>query len=203
MTMKLYYAPRTRSSRVRWILEEAGIPYELERIDMAAGGHKKPEYLAVHPLGSVPAFKDGDRTLIESAAICMYIADKFPEKKLAPAPGTLERGEYYQWIMYGMATMEPPVATVFLQTVMLPPEKRNPHVLDEAKTRYKMVLDVLQNGLKGKEFIVGGQFSVADVIIASILSWSKALGLLEHHPDLVNYSKAMTSRPAFKRAIAD
>ncbi len=203
MALKLYYAPKTRSTRPRWVLEELGVPYELERIDLPSGGHKKPEYLKVHPLGAVPAFKDGDKPMIESAAICMYLADKFPEKKLAPAVGTPERGDYYQWIMFGMATMEPIVYTVFQHTVMLAPEKRNPNIADEAKTKYKNALNALSEALKGKQFVVGNQFTVADVVIGSILSWSKAMGMLNDHPDLVAYSKSLAERPAYKKAIAD
>ncbi len=203
MALKLYYAPRTRSTRPRWVLEELGVPYEIERINMAAGDHKKPEYMAIQPLGAVPAFKDGDQPIFESAAICMHLADKFPDKGLAPAPGTPARAEYYQWIFFGMATMEPVVTTVFQHQVMLPPEKRDPNALDAAKVRYQTILNVISKALSGKQFIAGGKFSVADVVIGSILQWSKAMGLLNDNPDLVAYVKTLTERPAFKRAIAD
>ena len=103
MSLKLHYVPQTRAGRVRFVLEELGVPFELLR--MEAKDTKSPEYLKVNPLGHVPALVDGDTTVIESAAICMYLADKFPEKKLAPPPGTPERAAYYQWIVYAMVTM--------------------------------------------------------------------------------------------------
>src|SRR5258705_12836566 len=111
--MKLYYARMTRAGRPRWMLEETGAPYELVRLDLSRGEHKKPEYMKIHPHGSVPALDDGDLALFESAAICAYLADKFPEKRLAPPVGTPARGLYYQWIVYSMATMEPPILKVF------------------------------------------------------------------------------------------
>ena len=103
--MKLYYAPQTRAGRVRWMLEEIGAPYELVRLDMSKGDHKKPEYMKIHPHGAVPALADGDLAMFESAAICAYLADKFPEKRLAPPVGTPPRGLYYQWMIYSMATL--------------------------------------------------------------------------------------------------
>ena len=114
--MKLYYAPQTRATRPRWMLEEIGAPYELVRLQLSKGEHKQPEYLRVHPHGAVPAFADEHVTLFESGAICAYLADTFPEKQLAPAAGSAQRGPYYQWLFYSMATMEPPVLKVFLNT---------------------------------------------------------------------------------------
>jgi len=89
--IKLYYAPRTRSTRPRWLLEELGVPYELVRLDLGKGDHKKAEYLAIHPHGVVPALEDDGRVIIESLAICLYVADKFPEKGFAPEIRTIER----------------------------------------------------------------------------------------------------------------
>ena len=109
--LKLYFAPRTRATRPRWLLEELGVPYELVELDMSKQEHKQLPYLRIHPLGRVPALADGDQVIFESAAICMYLADKFPEKKLAPAVGTPERGQYYQWMVYAGATLEPEVLT--------------------------------------------------------------------------------------------
>ena len=103
--MKLYYAPQTRAVRPRWLLEEIGAPYTLVRLDMSKGEHKTPEYVKIHPHGAVPALVDGDVTMFESAAICAYLADKFPEKRLAPPVGSPARATYYQWIIYSMATL--------------------------------------------------------------------------------------------------
>src|SRR4051794_3745039 len=110
--LKLYYVPRTRAVRARWMLEELGVPHELHRVDLANGEHRSPEYLArVHPLGHVPVLVDGETAIFESAAIIAYLADRFPEKQLAPAPGSPERGPYYQWMFYAVTELEPHVAT--------------------------------------------------------------------------------------------
>ena len=106
MTIRLYYAPKTRAGRVRWMLEELGADYELVPVDREGGECDKPEYRLVHPLGKVPALDDGGTKIFESAAIILHLADAFPEKQLAPAPGTKERGLYYQWIVFNVATIE-------------------------------------------------------------------------------------------------
>lgn len=198
--MKLYYSPQTRSVRPRWLLEEIGAPYELVTLDMAKGEHKKPEHLKIHPHGAVPALVDGDLVLIESAAICMYLADKYPEKQLAPAVGTPARGTYYQWMVYTMATLEPPVLQVFMNTVFLPEAERSAEAVEKGKTQFKEVARVLENALAGRTFILGEQFSAADVMIGGTLAWAAFMGLLNGHPVLQAYAQRLSERPAFKRA---
>src|SRR5262245_31306553 len=124
--LKLYYASQTRAGRPRWLLEEIGTPYELVRLELAKSDQKKPAYLKINPNGTVPALVDGDLALFESAAICQYLADKFPDKKLAPPVGTPARGRYYQWIHYAMSALEPPLVTIFQHTMMLPEAQRKP-----------------------------------------------------------------------------
>lgn len=201
--MKLYYAPRSRAARPRWMLEEIGAPYELVRLDLAKGDHKRPEYLKIHPHGVVPAFVDGDLVMFESAAICAYLADKFPEKRLAPPPGAAARGLYYQWLVYSMATAEPPVLKVFLNTVMLPEAKRSAAAAEEGRAQWASVARVLESALEGRSFLVDDAFSAADVMVGSIANWSKALKLLEGFAVLQQYAARLASRPAFQRANAD
>jgi len=201
--MKLYYAPQTRAARPRWMLEEIGAPYELVRLQLSKGEHKKPEYLKVHPHGAVPAFVDGDLAMFESAAICAYLADKFPDKRLAPPVASAERGHYYQWLVYSMATMEPPVLKIFLNTRMLPEEKRSAAAVEEGRTQWAGVARVVEQALEGKSFLVADQFTAADVMVGSILGWSGFMGLLEGFPGLQSYAKRLASRPAFQRANAD
>jgi glutathione S-transferase len=201
--MKLYYARMTRATRPRWMLEEIGTPYELVRLDLSKGDHKKPEYMKIHPHGAVPALVDGDLALFESAAICAYLADKFPEKQLAPAVGTPERGLYYQWLVYSMATMEPPVLKVFLNTRFLPEEKRSPALVEEGRIQWAQVGRTLEAALAGRTFIVGDHFTAADLMVASIAGWAKFMGLLEEFPTLQRYVARLAERPAFQRANAD
>lgn len=201
--MKLYYAPQTRAGRPRWILEEIGAPYELVRLDMSKGEHKQPDYMKIHPHGAVPALVDGDLAMFESAAICAYLADKFPEKRLAPPIGSPARGLYYQWLVYSMATLEPPVLQIFLNTVMLPEAQRSAAAVEEGRTKFAEVARVLEQALTGKNFILGEQFSAADVMIGSTLVWAQFMGLLTGHPELEGYAKRLSERPAFQSARAE
>jgi glutathione S-transferase len=198
--MKLYYSPQTRAGRPRWLLEEIGEAYEIMPMDLHKGEHKKSDYMKIHPHGAVPALVDGDLALFESAAICMYLADRFPAKKLAPEVGTPARGLYYQWMVYSMATLEPPVLDVFLHTVMLPEAERSPAVVDKARATFATVGGVLSNALTGRTFILGDRFSAADVMIGSTLAWAGFMGLLSDHPTLQGYVKRLQERPAFQRA---
>ena len=201
--MKLYYSRFTRAHRPRWVLEELGVPYELQRLDLRQGEHKSPEYLKVHPLGQVPALEDDGLVLLESGAICQYLADKYPEAKLAPAPGTRERGEYYLWCTYLLATVEPELATAFLHLRMLPEAERIPAVAEIAKGKLMKMLRVLEAKVDGREYLVGDQFSVADVLLAAQLSWAKSFGMVDDFPGLQAYMKRHMARPAAQRAYAD
>ena len=200
--MKLYFVPRTRALRPRWMLEELGVPYELQVLNVAEGENKRPEYLAVHPLGSVPALEDGEVKLFESAAILQYLADKYPEKGLAPQVGTPERGEYYMWMMFCMTTVEPPLVDIFHNTVLLSEPLRNPALADKGRKRFAEVAPVLEARLRGREFIVGERFSAADLLLANLLGWAGMMGATADFPGLQEYAKRHTSRPAAKRAYA-
>jgi glutathione S-transferase len=201
--MKLYHSPRSRSVRARWLLEEIGAPYDLVTLDFAKNEHKTAEYMKIHPHGAVPALVDGDLAMFESAAICAYLADKFPEEHLAPPVGTPARGRYYQWMHYSMATLEPPVLQVFMHTVMLPEEQRSAASAEEGRAKFAEVGRVLSQALTGKPFLLGDQFSAADVMIGSTLSWASFMGLLNDQPQLQDYVKRLSERPAFQRAQKD
>lgn len=201
--MKLYHSPRSRSVRPRWLLEEIGAPYDLVTLDQSKNEHKTPAYMKIHPHGAVPALVDGDLAMFESAAICSYLADKFPEKHLAPPVGTPARGLYYQWMHYVMATLEPPVLQVFLNTIMLPEGQRSAAAAEEGRKKCAEVAGVLSQALAGKQFILGEQFSAADVMLGSTLSWAAFMGLLNGYPELEAYVKRLSERPASQRAQAD
>jgi glutathione S-transferase len=201
--MKLYHSPRSRSVRPRWLLEEIGEPYELVTLDMTKNEHKSADYLKIHPHGVVPALVDGDVKMFESAAICLYLADKYADKGLAPAVGTPARALYYQWMVYSMATLEPPVITIFLNTVFLPEEHRSATATELARQSFKGVAKVLSEALDGRQFMLGERFSAADVMIASSLAWSQFMGLLEGQPILQEYAGRLSERPAYQRAQAE
>lgn len=201
--VKLYYVPQTRAHRARWMLEELGVPYELVRVDVAAKQNKTPEYLAIHPHGHVPAIQDGGMTMFESAAICLYLADRYPEAGLAPPPGSVERGPYYQWMVYAMSELEPTIAAVGLHTRMLPEAERVPALADRGRRLFGECARVLKDALRDRPYLLGERFTAADVMIGGVLGWAKVLGLLEDQPEVKAYLKSLTERPASKRARAD
>jgi glutathione S-transferase len=198
----LYHAPQSRSVRPRWLLEELGTDFKIVPIDMSKQEHKSEAHLRIHPHGQVPALTDGDLTLIESAAICMYLADKFPAAKLAPALGTPERGRYYQWMVYCIATLEPPVLQVFMNTVMLPEVERSAAQETAGRAQFAEVAKVIAAGLGDRPYLLGNEFSAADVMIGSTLAWASFMGLLDGQPVLASYVERLTQRPAYQRMQA-
>jgi glutathione S-transferase len=180
--MKLYFAAQTRAIRPLIMLEELEVPYETVLIDFKAGEHKSDEYRKIHPHGQLPALQDGTLTMFESAAICAYLADKFPDKRMAPALGTVERGMYYQWMFYSMAALEG-------------------FALD--RERMKECFLVLDRVLSGRKYLVGDKMTAADVMIGSGVVWLDARHhLLNDFPSLDAYAQRLTARPSFQRAFA-
>ena len=197
----LYHSPRSRSVRPRWLLEEIGTEYTVVPVDLA--GTKSEAHLRVHPHGQVPALVDGDLALIESAAICLHLADKFSAAKLAPAVGTPERARYYQWMVYSIGTLEPPILQVFMNTVQLPEAERSAEKAAAGRTQFATVGKVLSDALAGRSYLLGEQFSAADVMIGSTLAWASFMGLLDGFPALASYVERLVQRPAYQRAQAD
>jgi glutathione S-transferase len=200
--LKLYYAAQTRSTRPRVVLEELGVPYELTRLDMSKNEHKNPEYLKIHPLGKVPALQDGDSVIFESVAICLYLADKFSEKGLAPALHSPERGHYYQWVMYAAATLEPLIGVVFVNTIRQP-EYKDLQATKDAQTGFAQCAAVLEAELQNKSFLLGEKFGVVDVLMGSMLSWARSIKLLEGYPNIAAYISRVVTRPSFVASRKD
>jgi glutathione S-transferase len=200
--MKLYYVPMTRSNRPRWMLEELEVPYELVRLDPKKGDNKTPEYLAINPTGKVPSLVDGEVKMFESAAIVAYLGDKYADRKLAPPVGAPERAAYYQWLFFGMTTLEQPVGLYGQHTSSLPPEKRVPHVAEDAKAAAERALTAVEKSMQGREWLLG-RFTAADIILGGTVLWALGLKLLEGHPALVGYANRLKDRPAFQRSRKD
>lgn len=195
--MKLYFFQQSRATRVRWMLEELGIPYELAPVDMSKGEHKQPAYLEVHPMGLLPAIEDHGFNLFESAAIIMQLADKYPEKRLAPAVGSNERGEYYQWILFAMNEAEKPIWIIAQHTRFLPEAERSADATARASKRFKEVASVLEERLQGRAFILGNTFSAADVVLGGVLFFASRMGQLgDDTPTLKAYLDRLMARPA-------
>lgn len=201
--LQLYYVPQTRSTRPRWILEELAVPYELVVLPRSLEERKKSDYIKIHPHGRVPALVDGDVVLFESAAIALYLADKYIEKGLAPPLSSPLRGPYLQWALYAATTFEPPVYQIYRHTQVLPDEDRSSFIVREAKGTLEEIFQTLVRELGNKPFLLGDKFTAADVLIGSVATWARGLGLVERHPVLVNYAKRLSSRPAFQKARSD
>ena len=196
MEIELYHTPKTRSHRPRWLLEELGVEYRLRPVDLF-GGEKNP----AHPLGSVPAIKLDGTTMIESCAICHWLADHYPEAGLAPSQDAADRIPYEQWMFFVPGTLEPPAFDIVLHTFILPENRRVTEVLPFAELRYRAALKVLNRTLEDRDYILGETFSAADILIGSTLQWLPEM--LEDFSVLKNYVKRLTARPACQRALAE
>lgn len=203
--IKVYDAPfgGTRGSRVRWILEEVGAKYEHVPVDVRTGEQRSPEHVARHAHGLVPAVDVDGQRLIESAAICMHIADLFPAAKLAPAVGTAERAQWYQWIVYAPATLDEASIGYLFHTKILPPEQRKTEPVERGRAVWSVAAPLLSRTLEGREFLVGNQFSAADVVLGYVAGVAARTGLLEGHPTLGAYVQRLSSRPAFKKVFGE
>ena len=201
--MKLYYAPRTRAVRPRWLLEEMGIPYDLVRLNMAEVTKTHPEYQTLHPHGAVPTLQDGNLTLIESGAICQYLTEKYPDKKMAPLPGTPTRALYLQWMFYCPGTFEGPFTQLFQQTRGLPEAERTPGLADKLRGEFGEVLGFLENMLKTRQFLCGDEFTAADIMLGHSLLNAKRYEMIHNLPNLERYLDVLGGRPARLRATQD
>ena len=195
MTAKLtfYTHPMSRGRVTRWMLEETGLPYDTVVLDYGTS-MKAPEYLAINPMGKVPALKHGDTVITEQAAICMYLADLVPEKKLAPPVGSPARGSYYRWISF-MAPLE-----------QLMVSKASGGALPDARMAgfgtEKDLLDTLEAALKDREYLAGDTFTAADLLVAAYVGWYLQFKLLEPRPAFVAFAARHQQRPAALRAYA-
>jgi glutathione S-transferase len=189
-----YTHPMSRGRIVRWMLEEVGEPYRTELLEYGTT-MKAPEYLAINPMGKVPALRHGAAVVTECAAICAYLADAFPEAGLAPPPGDRLRGPYYRWLFFAAGPLEA-AATNKAFEFEVPPERR-------AMAGYGSladVLDVLEAALAEREYLVGDRFSAADVYVGSHLGWGMRFGMVEQRPAFERYFERLIARPAALRA---
>lgn len=199
---KLFHTAMTSSFRCRWTLEETGLPHELVHMDLARADHKQPEYLKIHPLGNVPALVHGDNTVIESAAICMYIAEQDPERRLVPPEGTSARGHYYQWILFAMTNLYSAIHPTYLRAYFGPPEKRSETATDDERAALRRQLALLDPHIESG-WILGEQFTTADIVVGGLLVWADTGGQLRGAGPAEAYLARLRERPAFQRAIAD
>jgi glutathione S-transferase len=200
--IKLYFSPYTRSHLVRFTLEELEVPYELVRLDVQKGEHKAPDYLRVHPLGVLPAIEDDGQTILECGAICMHLADKTPAKRLAPALGARERATYTQWMFFAFATELFALSKIAMHTRFLPEPMRVAAIAEDGYRAWPDVAKMLSSAVHGKKWLLGDQFTTADVACGGSLWLANLIGVLGDYPELRAYHERVAARPAFERGFA-
>ena len=194
-SITFYHSPNTRSSGTLLLLEELGVPYELHVLNMKAGEQRQPAYLAVNPMGKVPAVKHGDALVTEQAACFIYLADLFPEKGLAPALDDPQRGPYLRWMIFYGNSFEPALVDKAM--------KREP--ADPAMSTYgdyDTMLGTLTAQLRAGPYILGDRFSAADLLWGPALAWTTMFGLVPELPEIKSYIERVTSRPSFAKTKA-
>ncbi len=193
--LTLYHMAPSRSAIVHWMLEEIGQPYDLRVLDLSKGEGRTPEYLALNPMGKVPTLVHGDTVITEAAAICAYLADEFPDAKLNIPVGTPKRGVYFKWMFFGPSCLEPAIMDHAF------PRKDPPPSSALGSGSYEAVLGILANATgASKPYLMGEQFTAADVVIGSGLWWGTSFNLLPKRPEFTAYIDRVTQRPAWQRA---
>jgi glutathione S-transferase len=185
--MKLYYNPRSRAVIAKWMLDECGADYEIVPIDFEKREHKTPEFLKINPAGKLPALVDGEAKIFEGAAICLYLADKFPEAKLAPKIGAPERGRYLSLMVYSTSQLEPAMGDHLLGQNTLP---------QRGWTDFETARNVIESELGDGPYLFGDWFTAADVMIGSMFIWKRLFGSPADGARLEAYVDRLLARPA-------
>ena len=193
--LTFFHAPNSRSGGTRALLEELGADYDLHALNLKTGDTRKPEYLAINPMGKVPAIRHGDALVTEQPAVFMYLADLFPAAKLAPPIGDPLRGPYLRWMVYYGSCFEPALADKAMQREPLPPSTCG---YGDYDTMLKTLTDQLERG----PYLLGDTFSAADVLWATALNWTVMFKLVPELAVIRAYIDRVASRPAMQRAAA-
>ena len=189
----------SRSTRVVWTLEEIGTDYDYVKVDLMGGGTRRPPFSELNPFGTVPVLKDHDLVLTESGAICLYLCEKFPDAGLLPPVGEPDRARCLKWAFFVTSELEQPLWTKAKHTFALPEDWRVPAVKDTANREFERAVAVLAGDLGDAEYLVGGRFSVADILVGHTLAWAGSAKM--PLPDNVAaYAKRVLARPALARA---
>jgi glutathione S-transferase len=193
--LRIYHREHAgRPIRVAWVLEELGEPYEVAVMTREEG--RGEEHRARHPLGRVPVLEDDDGVVFESAAICLHLADLYPDAGLAPAPGTHERALLYQWSIFVPAELEPPLIESAVHA------QSDPERSATARGRFDEAAQAVSTALEGHDYLVGNRFTVADVLVGSTLAFTTRIGFADELPaNLRDYMARLTQRPARQRAL--
>ena len=201
MGLKLHFAPNSRASRISWLLEELGLPYELNLMAFHPKDLKSDEHRARHPLGRVPVLDDGEVSIFESGAIVDYILERHKNGGLKPAADSHHFAPYLQWFHYCEGMVMPPVNTIVVHTLLLPPDRRDETVLEQARKLLTRAWQPVDETLAGKDYLIG-DFSGADIMLGHAAFMSNRLGCIpQEMPNLRAYVQRISERPAFAKAI--
>jgi glutathione S-transferase len=191
----LYTNPMSRGRVARWMLEEIGQPYKVEVLDYAST-MKGPAYLAINPMGKVPALRHGDAVVTETAAICAYLADAYPQAQLVPPPGDRLRAAYYRWMFFAAGPFEAAASNKVMGFVVPPDRERMMGYGNFAKT-----VSTLEAAISAADYLVGNRFSAADIYVGAQIGFGMMFGTLERRPAFERYWARMSARPAYSRAV--
>lgn len=190
-----YYNPRSRAQMAHWMLEEVGAPYDKVFVDFEKGEHKTPEFLALNPMGKLPTLVHKGVVITETAAVIAYLADAFPNAKLAPATSDPRRGAYYRWLFFGGSCFEPAMIDVMMKRPPVQKSMAGWGDFDDVKA-------TLKTALTPGPYLLGEQFTAADVYIGAELTWAMMFGApgLKEEPVFVDYVERLKARDAYQRA---
>jgi glutathione S-transferase len=192
--MKLYEFAPTRSIRVRWTLQELGVDFEAITVDLLAGEHRSPGFLKINPAGKVPVFIDGDTVLTESIAIVLYLAENYRDKGLMPAD-LQQRAQLMRWLLFTTTELEQPLWRMARHTRLYPEEKRLPAELALAREDFREMASVLDEHMRGRQYVVGHTATIADFVLAYTLDWAMMAKVLDGFARLEAYVDDMYARP--------
>ena len=199
--LKLHFAPNSRAGRIVWLLEELGLPYDINKMAFHPKDLKSDEHRARHPLGRVPVLEDDGVSIYESGAIVEYVFAKHTDGGLKPSVDAPEFPVYLQWFHYCEGMVMPPVNTIIVQTVLLPPERQNKEALEQAQRLLTKALQPIDEALNGKDYLIG-EFSGADIMLGHAVFMSNRLGCVsEEMQNIKGYVERIQARPAFQTAI--
>jgi glutathione S-transferase len=199
--IRLHFSPGTRAVRVRWMLEEIGVPYRLRVVSLRWGGNKSSTYLKIHPLGKVPALEIDNTTILESLGICLYLADRFPHADLAPlVTDQKRRADYCTWMAFSAGTLEP---AIFEQLRAKKAMDRGiaPIGFGPALTPFDNIASYMERHLAERPFLLGDEMTAADIMNGSMMAWAQDIGLLEGRHSIRAWVADLKTRPAYSRAM--
>ena len=199
--LTLHFAPNSRAGRILWLLEELALPYELNRMDFHPKDLKSDAHRARHPLGRVPVLDDGDISIFESGAIVEYILERHKNGGLKPDVASPLFPEYLQWFHYCEGMVMPPINTIVVQTILLPPDRRDEKELGQAQRLLTKALEPVNDALAGRDYLIG-DFSGADIMLGHACFMSQRSGCVtDEMTHLLAYIARIAARPAFDKAI--